>query len=586
MRTLTFDDFYALAVAVGKTDEKEAVLVIDTETNGLDIRDGRGYCIGISMCMKVDEAYFGIYLPIKHNSETEGLITAEQLKKLKSIIEYWPGVIVFHNAKFDLESLRTAGINYTGIFFDTMLMCHLINENYPFAKDLSSCVKHYVDKEMSKKDDDAFKWLVKFYGWAGVPINVMYEYAVHDAYITCLLYYAIIDKFNEEVPAEFWEHKQRLTRVLIQMERRGVYIDTEMSKVMVDLGESELVRITQELHGFNPGSNKDLQYLFIEKLKMPVVKRSKKTNAPSFDKEAMEEYDRMLESEDDPTAKLVFAYRGWQKTVSSNYRAYLDLLSPDGRLRPNYKMHGTKTGRLSCEKPNLQQIPRQSEKPWNGNLKNAFIPTPGYQLWEFDYAQLELRLGTAYAKEEELIKVFEEDRDIFTEMSTVLGFTRQNTKTFVYSTQYGAGLDRLMHVFKISRDAADDMRRNYYNAYPKFVAVSKRASSLCKYNGKIQLWTGRYRHFWDRREDAHKAFNSVIQGGAADIVEQVMVRLFDEVHDDDTCRMLLQVHDSVVFEIRDDMVETMVEKISAIMVDVQPDFGVKFKVEAKQWGTK
>lgn len=582
--SLAWDEFEAFAIAVGKVDKETAILTIDTETNGKDIRDGRGYLIGISMTVRVDSDYFSIYLPFKH--KTEECVSQDIADRVRKIIEYWPGYIVFHNAKFDLESLRTAGINYKGKFYDTMLMCHLINENYPFDKGLSSCVKHYVDKEMSKKDDPAFKWLTEFYGWDGVPINVMREYAEHDAYITARLFYAIIDKFKEEIPDEYWEHRQKFTHVIIAMERRGILIDKGLASVMVAQGEAELERITIALNGFNPGSNKDLHYLFIEKLKMPVIKRSKKTQAPSFDKEAMEEYDRLLETEDDETAKLVFAYRGWQKTVSSNYRAYLELLSPDGRVRPNYKLHGTKTGRMSCSKPNLQQIPRKTEKPWNGNLKDTFIPTPGYELWEFDYAQLELRLATAYAKEEALMEVFLQGRDIFSEMALKLGLPRQQTKTFVYSTQYGAGLDRLMHVFKISREQADDMRRNYYNAYPGFVAVSQRASKLCKYSGKLQLWSGRYRHFFDRREDAHKAFNSVIQGGAADIVESVMVRLFEEIDDEDACRMLLQVHDSVVFEIRSDSVDAYVPKIQALMEDVKPDFGVKFAVESKKWGEK
>ncbi|HEY0751461.1 MAG TPA: DNA polymerase [Chitinophagaceae bacterium] len=583
---MTFEQFIELAIAVGKTDKENAILTVDTETNAKDIRDGRGYCIGISMAVKVDEAYFGIYIPIKHKTEIEGLATAEQLAKLKAVIEHWPGYLVFHNAKFDLESLRTAGINYTGKFYCTMIMCHLINENFPFAKDLTSCVKHYVSKDESKKDDPAFTYLTEYYGWDGVPIPIMYEYAVHDAYITAKLFFAILDKFKAEVPDEYWEHKQRFTRVVIAMEPRGVNLDQGMSREMARIGEEMMEDIMVELNGFNPGSPKDLHYLLIEKLGMPVIKRSKKTQKPSFDKEAMEEYDRMLEGENDPTAKLVFAYRGYQKTTSSNYKAYLELVSPDGRLRPNYKLHGTKTGRMSCEKPNLQQIPRQSDKPWNGNLKQAFIPAPGYVLYEFDYSQLELRLGTAYAKEESLLDVFADpDRDIFTEMSKTLEMTRQDTKTFVYSTQYGAGLDRLSHVFRVSRDKADDMRRGYYNAYPGFVKVSRRASQLCKMSGKVQLWTKRYRHFWDRKEDAHKAFNSVIQGGAADIVEHVMVRLYNEIDCDDV-RMLLQVHDSVVFEIREDLVEVYVPKIKALMEDVQPNFGVTFKVEASRWGSK
>lgn len=586
--------------AVAVRDGALAILTIDTETNGKEIRDGRGKCVGISASVTLGTgAYYAHYYPVDH-PDSENNCTEEVLGRLKSLIENFPGHIVFHNAKFDLVSLATIGINYEGKFYDTMLMCHLINENFPFDKSLNTCVRHYVSAEESKKDNAGFKTLIKIKGWGGLTTWEMWEYAEHDARITHKLFDAVKKQFFKEIPEEYWTHKQEFTRVVIAMESYGIMIDKGLSSKMIEIGEEELARIRQELKGFNPGSSKQLKELFIDKLGLPVVSFTKagkaimkaenreltddeKKQYASMDKEAMDEYDRILEYEDDPTAKLVFAYRGWQKTVSSNYRAYLETVSPDGRVRPNYKLHGTRTGRMSCASPNLQQIPRSSQKPWNGSLKQAFIPSPGYVLWEFDYSQLELRLGTAYAKEAELIQVFLEGRDIFTEMSQQLGMIRQDTKTFVYSTQYGAGLDRLMHVFKISRERAAQMRNNYFNTYPGFVKVSNRAKSLCKSAGKVQLWSGRYRHFFDRHADSHKAFNSVIQGGAADIVEHVMVRLFNEVHSDD-CRMLLAVHDSVVFEIREDLVDTMKERIKEIMEDVRPDFGVKFAVEAKQWG--
>jgi DNA polymerase-1 len=585
--------------AVAVRDGANAILVVDTETNAGDVRDGRGYCVGTSASLTFGAGtYFAHYFPLKHKDDPNN-ISDEQFARWKRIIENWPGWLVFHNAKFDLVVLQTMGIDYKGKFYDTMLMCHLINENFPFEKSLNGCVKYYVNAEESKKDDIGFKTLIKIKGWGGLTAVEMWAYAEHDARITHKLLDAIMDKFKRECPDKYWEHKQRFTRVMIKMESRGVLIDKGMSSAMIEVGEAELERIRGELKGFNPGSSKDLKRLFIDKLGMPVVKLTdagkKKVKAgeefdfrdyASFDKEAMEEYDRLLDYENDPTAQLVFAYRGWQKTVSSNYRAYLNTVSPDGRVRPNYKLHGTRTGRVSCAEPNLQQIPRSSEKPWNGNLKQAFIAQAGYELWEFDYSQLELRLATAYADVQELKKVFFEDRDIFTEMSVGLGMVRQDTKTFVYSTQYGAGLDRLMHVFKITRAQAEEMRNNYYNTYPGFVRVSNRAKTLCKARGKVELWSGRYRHFWDRQNDAHKAFNSVIQGGAADIVESVMVRLMEEIDDDENCRMLLTVHDSVVFEIRTELVEVYTPQIIEIMTDVKPDFGVKFAVEGKKWGSK
>jgi DNA polymerase-1 len=294
-------------------------------------------------------------------------------------------------------------------------------------------------------------------------------------------------------------------------------------------------------------------------------------------------YETMLEERNDETARKVLEYRGWQKTCSSNYQSYLSLVSLDGRVRPNYRLHGTVTGRLSCSDPNLQQIPRTSDKPWNGNLKKAFIPKDGYSLYEADYSQLELRLAATYGQETELIEIFEEGRDVFTEMSQVLGMSRFNTKTLVYSMQYGAGINRISTVFGVGKSEAEDIRQNFYNQYPGFRAISRRATTMARSKGKVKLWSGRYRHFDRPDEQAHKAFNAVCQGGAADIVMYTMLRLEDEVDNAQECRMLLQVHDSVVYEIRNDKIEHYLPEIKRVMEAVVPNFGVKFAVEIKKW---
>jgi DNA polymerase-1 len=260
-------------------------------------------------------------------------------------------------------------------------------------------------------------------------------------------------------------------------------------------------------------------------------------------------------------ASLIKEYRGWQKAVSAAYRPYLSLRGPDDRLRCSYKTHGTATGRLSCSEPNLQQIPKSSDKPWNGKVKNCFIAKPGFKLINADFSQLELRLATAYAGEEELKKVFEEGRDIFTEMSKQLGMSRHDTKTLVYSMQYGAGEQRIMDVFGVDRNEAKKIRANYFATYPHFRRLNERCTEKVEEAGKIKIWSGRYRHF-DDRNDSYKAMNSVIQGGAADIVERIMVRCYEELESED-CSMLLQVHDSITFEVREPMVPQYIEKIQS-----------------------
>lgn len=564
------------------------VISVDTETNGYDIRDGRGYGYGISIAGRIPGlGVVSTYLPFRHPTGPSGTshnLELLQLAELKKKIENYKGYLVFHNAKFDLESLRTFGIYYTGKFYCTMLMAHMINENFPYSKSLDSCGKYYL-KDEGKKMSPMFTGFLKVYGWSGMLAEIIFEYAAYDADLTFRLWEVLYEKFTKEQLQEYWDtHKQDFHHVIRAMERRGVRVDTNLCRKMTVLGENAMLDVVELLGDRNPGSPKTLKELLLDELGLPVVKRSQKTGAPSFDKKAMEVYEQILERQDSPIAEWILAYRGWQKSVSSNYKPYVELLSPDGRLRPNYKLHGTKTGRMSCEKPNLQQIPRSGEKPWNGQMKQAFIPEEGFRLWEADYGQLELRLASAYANELGLKTIFAEGRDVFTEMSEQLGMARHDTKTLTYTIQYGGGINRISTVFGVSAERASDIRENFYLTYPGFRAKSAIAAQKAKAKGKLRLWSGRYRHFAYPADEAHKAFNSVIQGGAADIVERTMVRLYKNVDNEDECRMLLQVHDSVVFEIKEGLEDKYHPLIKKAMEEVEPDFGVRFAVDIHEWG--
>lgn len=577
---LSFDEALALFDVV-------PVIAVDTETNGYDIRDGRGFAYGISVASRIPGVgVVSAYLPFRNKPEPDGTslnLGVVELAQLKDKIENFKGYLIFHNAKFDLESLRTLGIYYTGKFFCTMQLAHIINENFPFKKSLDECAKFYLDGS-SKKESESFKLWLKIYGWEGMIVSIISEYACYDAELAFRLWEVLWNRYLKEVPPEYWEKKQEVYPVWQTMERRGILINKQLCNRMIVHGTMAMEDIVELLGDRNPGSPKVLKELLIDELGLPVIKTSEKTGAPSFDKEAMAVYDQILERQSNPIAEYILAYRGWQKSVTSNYKPYLDLLSPDGRLRPNYKLHGTKTGRSSCELPNLQQIPKLSNKPWNGDMKNAFIPMPGYRLWEADYAQLELRLGAAYAKETTLLEIFEAGRDVFTEMSVKLGMLRFDTKTLTYTIQYGGGINRIHQVFGVSKERAAEIREGYFNTYPGFRAVSDYASRKARYKGKLQLWSKRYRHFINPKKEAHKAFNSVIQGGAADIVERTMVRLFNMVDHEDECRMLLMVHDSIVFEIKEGLEDKYLPLIKEVMEAVEPDFGVRFVVDIHEWG--
>lgn len=372
-----------------------------------------------------------------------------------------------------------------------------------------------------------------------------------------------------------WEIEADFIRLIAGIKERGIKINVPFSRAKVIEGTKTLNQIRGEL-GWNPGSPQQLGEYLIDELGLPVLKRTP-GGKPSFDKEALAEYELYLAPLENSVAKQVLEYRGWQKTVSSNYQAYLDLMDENEILHPNYKVHGTRTARLSCEKPNLQQIPRSNPKPWNGDVKKAFIVRfPGLFHYTFDFKQVEFRLAAAYAGEKELLEIFNSGADIFTEMATRLCRPRHQIKTFVYSTLYGAGKAKVALVLGMPREESDELYDEYHETWPGFKRISEKATQLAIRDGYIEYWTGRRRHL--SKGEAHKAFNSVIQGGAFEIVKRRMLALSKEP-------IVLQVHDSITIE-DDDNCET--DRIKKVLEDVPESnaLGVKFEVDMVVEGEK
>jgi DNA polymerase-1 len=577
----------------------ETPIAVDTETTGLGVYAGTAYCIGVSIAGVLDGAAFSHYFAVAHPTGVN--VSRETSDMLEWVLAQPDRLLIFANVQFDIRSLETISGQQldSSNFIDICTMAHYVDENTPKSKSLESLGQHYIGEG---KVSDEYVDYEKITGNQNITPEEMWDYAVRDAVVTWRVWYQLLDHpVWTALPENIWPDKQRLIRVLIEMKRRGVRIDPELAQEYVTKGEIEMRRLG-ELLGYpapmkptkaNPRQlpvlgPKALEDLFIKRLGLPVVKRTA-TGRISFDKDAMGEYDEMLERVEGKEASLVKEYRGWQKAVSAAYRPYLELVDPDGRLRCSYKTHGTVTGRLSCSEPNLQQIPKETDKPWNGKVKECFIAKEGYTLINADFSQLELRLIVAYSGEPSLRQVFEEDRDIFNEMSRDLGWERSKTKLFVYATNYGAGPKKHARTFGITEAEARWMVRRYKQTYPEFAGFQARCQASAERSKQIRMWSGRYRHF-EYESQAFKAMNSVIQGGAADIVERVMTRCFEELDNPD-CEMLLQVHDSITWEVRSDLVEEYMPKIKAVMEDVEAAVGhdlfkVKWAVDVGYWSAR
>lgn len=502
------------------------------------------------------------------------------LPSLITTIEEHP-CLVFHHAKHDLRSLRNIGVNINKIkkFYCTMLMAHMNNENY-LSKELDFLSRMFGGDP--KRNSELQDGIIKAFGWEYIPVEIIRPYGANDAFITEELFHNLYPDFvSQGFDGELWNIEQEFALLLADMEDTGIKIDQSFCEQELDRGLKIMKEISREL-GFNPGSPNQLGKFLLEDLKLPPVGKKGKSGRYSFNKENMKIYEELLERNNDHRAQMIMAYRGWSKTTGSNYGPYLERLSHDGRFRTNFKQHGTKTGRLSASI--LHQIPKSSNKDWNGKLKQGFIAREGYTLWDFDFSQLEFRLKAVYAKQQNLIDIFNDtSRDLFNEMAAELGMPRDPTKTLNYTISYGGRVDRVSHVFGVSHSAAKAILDNYFGKYPGFLKFSALAEARARENGYIKYWTGRRRHFQFSSEH-WLADNSAIQGGAFEIVKRRSLAVKKAGLITDECLLNLQVHDDLVFEIQNGKESEYIPEIKRTLEDVKPDFGVKFKVDAKKWG--
>lgn len=583
--TLTTNDKLDLLETAVKAEQ---IVVVDTE--------GINRFLGVSVAF--DGLPFGMYFPIDHDQP--GNISLQEKERLFDLIRRIK-ILSAHNAVHDLRFLKRYGVEFLGKFYDTMLMAHWINEEeFDYSLDALGRVYNLKSRKTKPQHMEDF---IKTEGWDKVPITWMDEYSSMDAFAELELLGKLLPKFEAEgFDGPLWDVEQEFIRdVMAPMMERGIRMDLEFAATEYLKGVTRMETLKREL-GFNPASSIAMER-FAKELDLPVVKHTGgcekcKKRQPvhshegkrSFDKEAMKEYEVILEQQQDPRASLVLAYKGWQKTTSSNYKPYMEL-SVDGILHPGYKLHGTKTGRLSCANPNLQQIPKSSDKEWNGNLKRTFIPREGFGLWSIDYSQLQFRMTVAYAQQWDLIKVFNDaTRDIFTEMAVDMKWIRDAVKTLVYLILFGGGANRASHAFNTTMAKAKVILDSFNRKYPEIDKVSKEAAMAARKQGYVTYWTGRRRHF---RGNApyYRAFNAVIQGGEAEIIKRAMIRVQKEVCDEN-CHLVLQIHDEIVVEITEGMEDIYLPRIQAVMEDVPRAFceyvetHVQFKTSVNRWGEK
>lgn len=479
--------------------------------------------------------------------------------------------IIAHNMKFDYQVLERAGIKLpVGNLKCTMMMSVYINENHNPGHDLDTVLKVYLGKSKKKVEQKA---LVGF-GWEKSPPSLMEQYACQDVVELPELYQVLLSK-SEDKWLKLWQEVDLpFMLLLVKMENQGILIDRDLCSQLEAKCSFRMDEIRQELQ-FDPAKPSQLHPKLFDEPPYGLGLQISSLTPGGKPKVSLD----WLQSQGHPVTALVYEYRKTAKQQSSYFSAYLNATTRDyPRLHPNFKQHGTETGRLSCENPNLQQIPREDYK--DANVKKLFLPETHRQLWEVDYRTIEYRLQAVYANSEQLIDLFENEGDfhqlVADDVSRQAGInvSRQQAKTINYLMSFGGGKPVLQKQLKVDFKVAERIWEGYRRAYPEIFEKAEEANSIADEGMEIDMWSGRTRHFtWPT--ETHKAFNAVIQGGAFEIVKRSMLKL-----DEAGFNQCNQVHDSVWFNVDS---EKDVIEAQHVMEDWTKDFfGLSFRTDRKR----
>jgi DNA polymerase-1 len=573
--------------------KRAGTFAVDTETTAKDPM--RAEIVGLSFACRPNEAS---YIPLRHRyaGVPEQLDRDHTIASLKPLLEDPKLAKVGQNIKFDWIVLKRSGIQLQGVTFDTMVASYLLNPTRR-AHNLEAIAAEYLDHRMisykevtgGKKDDKGFE---------GVLIEDAATYACEDADITLMAYELLEPKLQEGgFDRLFKEVEIPLIPVLVDMEMFGICVERERLKAVskdfgrqLDAMEDRIYAIAGE--SFNIKSHKQLGRILFEKLKLPIQKKTKKKTGYSTDVEVL----TTLSVEHELPA-LVLHYRSLSKLKSTYADALVDLIHPEThRIHTSYNQTVTATGRLSSSGPNLQNIPIRTEE--GREIRAAFVPQKGWTILSADYSQIELRLLAHYSDDPILVEAFEEDEDIHTRTATevfellpgmITPEMRRQAKVINFGIIYGMGPFRLSKELGISHKMAKIYIDNYFCRYEGVRRFIEETVEEARKAGKVTTLLGRHRWLPDilsknrtAREFAERtAVNTPLQGTAADLIKVAMIQIpqaLGKMHLD--AKMLLQVHDELLFEVPPKELEIVVEYVTKIMEGVY-ELRVPLKVDIK-----
>lgn len=551
-------------------------VALDTETDSLDPISAK--LVGISLCVKEDEAW---YLPLAHR-DGQNLPLEETLAALRQALT--GKTIIGHNLKFDLMVLKNAGWELDNPIWDTMLAAYITDpgEN---RFSLDDCVLRELGHTMIPISALLDKKVVTSFDM--VELDKARDYAAEDAWATFRLAPLYRKRLSDTQLLELYDNIELpLLPVLQRMEENGVKLNTEVLAEISQNIQSELQGLEKEIHDyagkeFNINSTQQLAKVLFEEKKLPPGRKTK--SGFSTDNTVLEEL-----AEDYEIAETLIQYRALRKLDSTYASALPKLINPaTGRIHSSFNQTVASTGRLSSSNPNLQNIPVRT--PLGRSIRKAFVASSeDWVIMAADYSQIELRLLALFSRDEVLLDAFRDGLDIHRQTASIItgkplqevsAKDRYQAKTINFGLLYGMGQKKLSLELGISQPEAKAMIQNYFERFPSIQAYISHSKADAKLNLYAQTIFGRKLYLKNlnsshpglRSEAERVAVNMPIQGSAADLIKIAMIRIHEQVKDDPRIRMILQVHDELVFEVRRDYLDEAKDLVRREMEGALPE---------------
>jgi DNA polymerase-1 len=557
--------------------DKAPVISVDTETNSLDSMIAE--LVGISVSFKSGS---GFYIPLAHDYDEapKQLEVKSVLSSLEPYLTRDDKIIVGQNIKYDYQVLVRHGLTLGGKWFDTMLLSYVLDSSSG-RHNLNALAERYLDAELIEFEDVVGKGKDQV-TFNKVDLEKATQYAAEDADIAFRLYEHLWPLLQQQGLSDIYlRFEQPLVKILADMEMTGVLLDISILREQgrrLSLMIHDLEQEVQILAGeeFNLASTKQLRKILFEKLELPVLKKT-----PNKQPATSEEVLKTLAVEHEIAAKLL-DYRSLTKLQSTYVEKLpLQINAKTGRVHCSYNQAVTVTGRLSSTDPNLQNIPIKNEE--GRRIRKAFISPPGKVLMAADYSQIELRIMAHLSKDQTLLNAFSTGQDIHTataaevfdiELSEVNDSHRRKAKAINFGLIYGMSAFGLAKQLEVSRGAAQEYIDRYFSRYPGVKQYMDSATLMVKDNGYVETIFGRRLYLpgisdknpMVRKAAERAAINAPMQGTAADIIKIAMQQISRVILEKKYgARMLLQVHDELVFEVVEGEVDSFQKEVISAM---------------------